>query len=163
MNSVQTPENYKNLRDIPNLLLQKFPAEEFAVTTKINLTARFEGEKFGLVVTELDYSYIGVSYKNGKLYISQSTAKDADQGNAKTETAPIELKSGEFYLRVKVSKNALCDFSFSNDGANFQKIGATFKAREGKWIGAKVCLFFTRPAKFNDAGTADVDWFRFEK
>ena len=163
MNSVQVPENYKNLWDIPNLLLQKFPAEEFTVTTKVNLAPRFEDEKFGLVVMGLDYSYIGVSYKNEKLFISQSTAKDADQGNAETETAPIELKSSEFYLRVKVSKDALCDFSFSADGVNFQKIGATFKAREGKWIGAKVGLFFTRPSKFNDAGTADVDWFRFEK
>ncbi|MGB2912021.1 MAG: hypothetical protein WBB81_00575, partial [Pyrinomonadaceae bacterium] len=41
--------------------------------------------------------------------------------------------------------------------------GTPFTAREGRWIGAKVGLFFTRPGKFNDAGTADVDWFRFEK
>lgn len=37
------------------------------------------------------------------------------------------------------------------------------EAREGRWIGAKVGLFFTRPGKFNDAGTADIDWFRFEE
>ena len=163
MNSVQLPENYKNLWDLPNLLLQKFPAEEFTVTTKVNLTPRFEGEKFGLVVMGLDYSYLGVTNKNGKIFISQSTTKDADKGNFETETAPIELKNREFYLRVKVKKEAICFFSFSTDGKNFQNVGASFKAREGKWIGAKVGLFFARPAKFNDAGTADVDWFRFEK
>ena len=163
MNSVQTPENYKNLWDLPNLLLQKFPAEEFTATTKVNLTARFEDEKFGLVVMGLDYSYIAARWKNGKLYLSRATAKDADKGNAETETAPIELKNKEFYLRVKVSENAMCHFSFSADGRNFQTVGERFKAREGKWIGAKVGLFFTRPAKFNDAGTAVVDWFRFER
>ncbi len=163
MNSVQLPENYKNLWDLPNLLLQKFPAEEFTVTTKVNLTPRFEGEKFGLVVMGLDYSYIGVTYKNEKLFISQSMAKDADKGNLETQNSPIELKTREFYLRVKIAKDAICDFSFSTDGVKFQKVGASFKAREGKWIGAKVGLFFTRPGKFNDAGTADVDWFRFEK
>ena len=163
MNSVQLPKNYKNLWDLPNLLLQKFPAEEFVLTTKVNLSSRFEGEKFGLVVMGLDYSYLGVTNRNGKLYISQSTAKDADKGNAETETAPIELKNSEFYLRVKVSKNALCSFGFSTDGKNFQNVGEVFKAREGRWIGAKVGLFFNRPAKFNDAGTADIDWFRFEK
>lgn len=163
MNSVQLPENHKNLWDLPNLLLQKFPAEEFTATAKINLTLRFEGEKFGLVVMGLDYSYIGVNYKNGKLYISQATAKDADKENIEIETTPIELKNGEFYLRVKVTKDALCSFSFSADNKNFQNVGETFKAREGKWIGAKVGLFFSRPAKFNDAGTSDIDWFRFEK
>ena len=162
MNSVKLPENYKNLWDLPNLLLQKFPAEKFTVTTKVNLSPRFEGEKFGLVVMGIDYSYIGVTNKNGKLYLSQSTAKDADKRSLETETAPVELKNGSFYLRVKVSENAMCSFSFSADGKNFQNVGEIFKAREGRWIGAKVGLFFTRPAKFNDAGTADIDWFRFE-
>ena len=46
--------------------------------------------------------------------------------------------------------------SFHN-GKNFQTVGGVFKAREGRWIKAKVGLFFNRAAKFNDAGTADVD------
>ena len=162
MNSVQMSENYKNLWDLPNLILQKFPAEKFTVTTKVNLSPRFEGEKIGLVIMGLDYSYIGVTYKNGKLFVSLGAAKDADKRNPETESAPIELKSGNFYLRVKVSENAMCQFSFSADNKNFQNVGEVFKAREGRWIGAKVGLFFNRPAKFNDAGTSDIDWFRFE-
>ncbi len=74
----------------------------------------------------------------------------------------IELKNGRFYLRGKVEAGAMCQFSFSADGRNFQNISGTFKALEGKWIGARVGLFFNRPAKFNDAGTVDIDWFRFE-
>lgn len=163
LNSVELPENYKNLWELPNLVLQKFPAEEFIITTKITLNPRFEGEKFALLIMGLDYSYIGVSHRNGKLFVSQATAKDADKGMLETETAPIELKSREFYLRVKVEKGAICEFSFSLDNKNFQKIGEKFKAREGKWIGAKVGFFFARPGKFNDGGTADIDWFRFEK
>ena len=163
MNSVQLAENYKNLWNLPNLLLQKFPAEKFTATAEVNLNPRFEGEKFGLVVMGLDYSYIGLTNKNGNLYISQSSAQNADKGTAEIESAPVELKNKELYLRVKVSENAICQFSFSLDGQNFQNIGGVFKAREGRWIGAKVGFFFTRPGKFNDAGTADIDWFRFEK
>jgi hypothetical protein len=74
MNSVQTTEGFKNLWDVPNLLLQKFPAEEFTATAKISLAPRFEGEKFGMIVMGLDYSYIGVSFKDGKLYVAQSNA-----------------------------------------------------------------------------------------
>src|SRR4030095_1123023 len=91
MFSVQTPENYKNLWDAPNLLLQKFPAEEFTVTTKVSLAPRFEGEKFGLIVMGLDYSYIGVTNKSGKLYVAQAGAKDADKGTAETENVPFLL------------------------------------------------------------------------
>ncbi len=163
MNSVQNPEGYKNLWDIPNLLLQKFPAEEFMATAKVKLEPRFEGERFALVVMGLDYSLIGVSYKQDKLFISQSTTKDADKGTAETETTPIALVSNEIYLRVSVAKDAICTFSFSKDGRSFVNVGTPFKAREGRWIGAKVGFVFTRPAKFNDAGTADIDWFRFEK
>ncbi|HEX8249839.1 MAG TPA: family 43 glycosylhydrolase, partial [Pyrinomonadaceae bacterium] len=162
MFSVETPGNYKNLWDLPNLLLQKFPAEEFTATTKVTLTPRFEGEKFALVVMGLDYSYVGVTNKGGKLYVAQATARDADKGNAEAENVPFLLNEKTFYLRVKVAKGAMCSFSFSADGKNFTSVGVPFKAREGKWIGARVGLFFTRNGKFNDAGSADVDWFRIE-
>jgi beta-xylosidase len=162
MFSVETPQNYKNLWDLPNLLLQKFPAEEFTATTKVTLTPRFEGEKFALVVMGIDYSYIGVTNKSGKLYVAQSTAKDADKGNAENENVPFLLNEKTFYLRVKVTKGAMCSFSFSADGKNYTNVGVPFKAREGKWIGARIGLFFIRNGKFNDAGSADVDWFRVE-
>lgn len=162
MNSVQTPAKFKNLRDLPNLLLQKFPADEFTATAKITLNPRFEGEKFGLLVMGIDYSYVGVSYKNGKLYIAPAAAKDADKGLAETENVSYQLNEKTFYLRVKVEKGGMCQFSFSTDGAKFTNLSVPSKAREDRAAGTKIGLFFTRPGKFNDAGTADVDWFRVE-
>jgi len=163
VNSVQTPEGYKNLWDLPNLILQKFPAEEFTATAKVKLEPRFKGERFALVVMGLDYSLVGVTDRQGKLFISQSTAKDADKGTAETESTPIALNASEFYLRVSVTKDAICTFSFRTDGKTFTDLGTQFKAREGRWIGAKVGFVYTRPGRFNDAGTADIDWFRFDK
>lgn len=163
MFSVEVPTGFKNLWDLPNLLLQKLPAEEFTATAKVKLDPRFEGEKFGLVVMGLDYSYIGVSLKGGSLFVAQSTAHDADKGLAEYENVPFLLKSREFYLRVKVSAGAVCSFSFSLDGKVFTNVGVPFKAREGRWIGAKIGFFYNRPGKSNDAGSADIDWIRFEK
>lgn len=160
MFSVQNPDGYKNLWDLPNLSLQKFPAEEFTATAKVTLAPRFEGEKFGLVVMGLDYSYIGVTSKDGKLYVAQAGARDADKGTAESENVPFVLGEKTFYLRVKVAKEAMCTFSFSTDGQKFTPLGVPFKAREGKWIGVKIGFFFTRPGRFNDAGSADIDWFR---
>lgn len=163
MNSVQNPDGYKNLWDLPNLLLQKFPAEQFTATAKVKMEPRFDGERFGLVVMGLDYSMSAVTFSGGKLFISQVTAKDVDKGTAETESGRVGLDSKEFYLRVTVSKDAICRFSFSKDGKSFTTVGEPFKAREGRWIGAKVGFVFTRPGKFNDAGTADIDWFRFAR
>lgn len=177
MFSVEQPAGSKNLWDLPNLLLQKFPAEEFTATVKVTLNPRFEGEKFGLVVMGLDYSYIGVVAREGRFNFIRSTAKDADKGTAETEelslsvvdtifpppSENLKFPPGEmvFYLRVKVTKGAVCTFSLSSDGKLFTMLGPPrFKAREGKWIGAKIGFFFTRPGKFNDAGSADIDWFR---
>ena len=163
MNSVQDPEGYKNLWDLPNLLLQKFPAEEFMATAKVKIEPRFPGERFALVIMGLDYSLIGITFRNEKLYVSQAAVKDADKGNLETESTPVELPSRDVHLRVTVGKDAVCTFSFSVDGRTFLPVGTPFNAREGRWIGAKVGFVFTRPGKFNDAGTADIDWFRFEK
>ncbi|MGD9590468.1 MAG: glycoside hydrolase 43 family protein [Pyrinomonadaceae bacterium] len=163
MNSVRVPDGYKNLWDLPNLLLQKFPAEEFKATAKVRLNPRFDGERFAMVVMGLDYALAGVEYRNGKIQIAQATAKDADKGTAETRSAAAELTSREFFLKVTVGKNAVCRFSFSTDGTRFTEIGEPFRAREGRWIGAKVGFVFTRPGVFNDSGTADIDWIRFEK
>ena len=163
MFSVQNPAGYRNLWDVPNLLLQKFPAEEFTATAKISLTPRFEGEKFGMIVMGLDYAYAGVSFKDSKLYVAYSNARDADKKSAEYDNVPYLLTSRDFYLRIKVAAGAVCTFSFSVDGKSFTNLGVPFKAREGRWIGAKIGFFFTRPGKFNDAGSADIDWVRFEK
>lgn len=163
MFSVELPENYKNLWDMPNLLLQKFPAEEFTASTKVTLNPRSDGEKFGFVVMGLDYAYAGVTFKDGMLNLAQVTDKDADKHTGENEHPPVPLKENTFYLRLRVVAGAVCSFSYSIDGKKFTNLGVPFKAREGRWIGAKVGFFFTRPAKFNDAGSADIDWFRLEK
>lgn len=162
MFSVENPAGYKNLWDLPNLLLQKLPAEEFTATARVKVQPRFEGERFGLVVMGLDYSMAAVTFRQGRLYISQVGSTDADKGSPESETAVHALSANDLYLRVTVGRNAVCSFSVSTDGNAFARLGTPFKAREGRWIGAKIGFVFTRPGRFNDAGSADIDWFRFE-
>lgn len=163
MYSVQTPDGYKNLWDLPNLLLQKFPAEEFSATVKLRIDARFDGERFGFVVMGLDYSMIAVTNRDGKLFINQATAKDAEKGTQETASPPIALTARDLYLRLDVRKGAICRFAYSIDGTAFTPVGESFTARPGRWIGAKLGFVFTRPGRFNDAGSADIDWIRFTR
>ena len=156
-------EGAKNLYQIPNLLLQKFPSEEFSVTTKLTFNARFNGEKIGLLVMGLDYSYVCIKKDNYELYVSQVSCKNADKNEVELESDPVKLKNNTIYLKVKVGKGAICDFYFSENGITYNKIGTSFKFREGKWIGAKIGFLALRNGIINDAGSVDIDWFRINK
>jgi beta-xylosidase len=162
MFNVPLPEGFQNFWDVPNLLLQKFPAPEFTATTRVIFTPRTDDEKTGLIVMGLDYAYLAVKKKSNGLYVSQTICKDAAGHAKEKEGAEIPLKSNTFYLRVNVAKNALCKFSYSADGKTFSPIGEPFTAREGRWIGAKVGIFAVRTGTTRETGYADYDWFRIE-
>lgn len=157
------PKEATNLFDVGNLLLQKFPADEFTATTKMTFNARFDDEQTGLVIMGLDYSYLKVKQTAGQLSISQVICKNADKKAKETETESITLKTNTFYLQVKVKAGGICNFFYSEDGKNFTAIGTDFTAREGKWIGAKLGFLALRNGIINDAGSVRIDWFRVTK
>ena len=162
--SQKIPEEAKNLWDVPNILMQKFPAEEFTVTTKLSFkpNAKLENEKAGLVVMGRSYASLSLKSKSDGVYLVYAVAKDAIKGNPETES--VITKSGnEITLRVTVKKNAVCVFSYSSDGKNFIDLKESFQAEAGQWIGAKIGIFCTRQTQVNDSGYADFDWFRVEK
>lgn len=163
MNSVLKADSAKNLWDVPNILTQKFPAEEFTATVKFLFTPKTNGETFGLVVLGMSYADINVTKAADGLYLNYVKCIDAEHGKPEVETALTKIPAGDLYFKVKVTKGALCTFSYSSDGKTFTDVPETFKAKPGKWIGATVGLFNTRTQVINDAGYADVDWFRMEK
>jgi beta-xylosidase len=163
LNCIPCPVEAKNLWDISNILLQKFPAQEFTATTKLTFDARFDKEEVGLVVMGLDYGRLTLKRENGKLNLYVATCKNADKGSAEDLVAGPTLNSNVVYFRVAVKKGAECQFSYSSDGTSFTSLGNVFKAREGKWIGAKVGFYALREGVINDAGSADIDWFSVEK
>lgn len=161
----QLPGNSKNLWDAPNLLLQKFPAEEFTATTQLTFhpNANLENEKTGLIVMGMAYAYIALESKKDGIYLKYSVNENAEKGNAEKEQIIKKLSGNTITLRVSVDKNEMCTFSYSENGKDFVKLKETFKALPGKWIGAKVGIFAIQEERTNDSGYADYDWFRFTK
>jgi beta-xylosidase len=160
--TVPPPAPAKNFWDVPNLLLQKFPAPTFTASTKVTFMARSENDRVGLVVMGLDYGYLAATKRADGLYLSQTLCKDADKGSAEQKGPAVPIKANTFYLRVKVTESGSCSFSYSLDGKSYVAIGAAFRARQGRWIGAKVGLFATGAANSPEMGNADFDWFRVE-
>ena len=96
----------------------------------------------------------------GKARVSMAWAVNTGYLRVKFRTDGSKIAESE----VGHDRVVTCDFSYSLDGKRFKKLGNPFQAKEGRWIGAKVGMFCTRPAiKINDGGWADVDWFRITK
>jgi beta-xylosidase/acetyl esterase/lipase len=152
-------EQSGNYYDHAGLLTQKFPAEQFVVTTKLSLLSQKEGEKAGLMVFGLNYAYLAIEKTASGHQLVYGVAMDADKKKAE-QIKEIATVDHVLFLRVKVEQGAKCSFSYSQDGTNYQMISEFFTAREGKWIGATVGLFCSGKKWTNDPGYAAVDWFR---
>jgi beta-xylosidase len=163
LNCIPKPKEFKNLWDIPNLLLQKLPAEEFTATVKLTFNARFDGEETGLVMMGQNYQSIALKREAGKLVLYVVRCIGADRGTAPEKIFSEPFSGAAIYLRIKVEKGAICSYSYSSDGKVFSPAGNNFAAMQGRWIGAKVGIYAMREGSINDAGTVDIDWFRLEK
>ncbi|WP_017730481.1 glycoside hydrolase family 43 protein [Nafulsella turpanensis] len=158
----QLPEEATNLWGAPNLLLQKFPAEEFTATTKLSFHPNEEltNERTGLLLMGEDYASLHLVSKEDGIYLAQTVVDDAHEGTEPREEIIKKVDGDEIYLRVKVKEGAKSQFSYSENGKRFKEVGEEFTAVPGRWIGAKVGLYATREEKINDSGFADYDWFR---
>ncbi len=168
-------ENWKNFWEIPNLLLQKTPADKFTVTTKLRMTSKADGQFGGLVMMGLDYSALVVRRTGDQFQLVQMTCNAADKGKQQRETILATLKPTavdktdykpgiheDIYLRLSVNQSML-HFSYSSDGKKFTNCSESFKMREGKWIGAKFGFVAAETDAKADRGWIDADWIRVTK
>ena len=175
-------EGWKSLWEVPNMLLQKTPADEFTVTTKLRFTSKAEGQFGGLIMMGLDYSALVVKRVGKTFQLVQMTCKDADKGKQQTETVlatlkptaedKIDYKPGiheDIYLRLKVSNaeagaahggKPMVQFAYSLNGKKFQNCGEPFQMRQGKWIGAKFGFVSAETNQKADRGWVDANWIR---
>lgn len=162
--SDKLPDSARNLWEAPNVLLQKFPADEFMVTTKMAFTRspRLENEKAGLTIMGFSYANVAIKTRKDGYYLVHTLCKDAVRGKEEVEKVIMKMNDSTAYLRVKVTNGAKCRFSYSLDGQKYMNVGEEFTAEVARWKGAKVGLFCTRQTQINDAGYADFDWFRLE-
>jgi beta-xylosidase len=165
-------DKFVNFWEVPNLLLQKTPADKFSATTKLRFTSKAEGQMGGLIMMGLDYSALVVKRVGKEFHLLQLTCKGAEKGNIQTEqqiatlkpTAEdkIDYKPGihmDIYMRLTVDNSKL-QFAYSLDGKRYKPCGTEFQMREGKWIGAKFGYVSVDHNPKSDRGWLDADWIR---
>lgn len=163
MNAQPIPEKSLNLWMQPNILLQKFPAEIFKSTVKLDASQLKDREEAGLVIFGLDYATLTVKKSGDKLNLEQRLGLKAEKGYPETKSASINLEQSVVWLRASVAKDAIVTFSYSTDGKKFMPLGDAFTAKEGKWVGAKTGLFCTRTKETGLGGYAIFDDFDVTK
>lgn len=164
--SIKSVEDSENLWMVPNLLLQKFPAPNFSALTKITLIPEEakSGKTAGLIVMGTDYATLSIGNDEKGYFIKQTEAINAIGGGEERINEETRLKTNSAYFKVEVSSaGAMCQFSYSENGKNYKKLGKPFKAQPGKWIGAKVGLFSVSTQEAKRGGYADIKYFKITK
>jgi len=154
-----------NLWNVPNLLLQKLPAPNFTATTKVKLTTEWQttGKKAGLILMGQSYTYVAIAFHDDKYWVQQIICSNAINGASEEIIEEKPLSSNEVQLRMKITApNAMCTFSYNENGNDFTAIGKEAKAEKDLWISAKIGIFAISQPKVRMGGYADFDWFRVE-
>ena len=165
-------KEFKNMWEVPNLLLQKTPADKFTATTKLRFTSKSDNQMGGLIVMGHDYFALMLKRVKDEFLLQLVTCKSADKGTPEQVKTIATLKPTEkdkidyqpaihedIYLRVNVADGE-CNFAYSLNGKKYTAVEGNFKIKEGKWIGAKVGLAAIEPAGKTNRGWIDADWFR---
>ena len=169
-------ENFVNLWEAPNLLLQKTPADEFVVTTKVRVAAKQEGNYGGLIMMGRDYSALVIKRVGEAFQLQQLTCIGADKNKKETVEVLADLQPTEkdkinydpaiyeeLYLQLTVHQGGKMTFAYSKNGKKFTAVGKEFTMKEGKWIGAKFGFVAEQPYGKGVVGFLDIDWVRISQ
>ncbi len=165
-----SPSQPTVLYNRPNLLLQKFPAEAFTATTRVDLSRLAPQEAAGLVLAGKTMSSLSCQRTSDGIRIAR-TNSTTPSGSGTTlpagvdteETATVVMpRDSSVYLRMKVAARGVCTFQISTDGSVFTDQGKPVTAINDQWIGAKVGLFAIAPPGKSATGSADFDFFHVE-
>jgi len=125
----------------PNLLLQKFPAPAFCVESCLRPDELRLGDRAGLIVFGYSYAWIGVERQEEGLRIVHYLGEEAGEGAEELCHFSLGVEPGELRLQLRVAGDGTCSFAYALPGSEFTSLWPHFKARQGKWVGAKCGLF----------------------
>lgn len=137
--TLHSQPHFGKLCDIPNLLLQKFPAPDFQATAKISVSLLSEGDTAGMMVLGGEYGALAFRKTATGLKIVQYSG--SIKGHEEKNCLSLIEISGWLYLRLLVRNGCECVFSLSMDNVHFTQMGRPFKTSAGIWVGAKLGLF----------------------
>ena len=133
-----------DLRELPNVLGQRLPADSFHAATTVRLTGAAPGARAGLTILGRGYAWIGLERTADGLMLVHRVADHG--GPERDAVGPVAVDDGAVAVGVEVTPDGHCQFL-----AGGHRVGPPFRATAGHWVGATLGLFAT-----GAAGTADI-------
>lgn len=155
----QRAEEKSQLCDISNLLVQKWPAPEFQITTCIHLGDLQEGDVAGMVSLGGCYTGLMVKKEKGSLQLQQRSGNWTKEDEVRKVLGQVEQDT--LYIRMKVEKETYVSFEIGYLEDAFSPIGETITATPGRWVGVKAGLAIWNE-KDVTGGKLLADYFVFE-
>lgn len=168
--------------DMPNLLLQKWPAPEFCCVTKMDLSGLTDGEEAGVVSMGMEYALLTFRKKGEQLlpvFVTgeQIYGKILPDRTEEKECGLPPLPVGqakEIYVRYTVKRTGTQDLNDREKGfplelvtmeyaagdGSYQKAGEA-EAVPGRWVGVKNGVFCASTEK-GSAGYALINSVKYE-
>jgi beta-xylosidase/acetyl esterase/lipase len=149
------------LRTAAPILTQKLPAKAFTVDTRIELDARNDGDRAGLILNGINYAWLGLRRAgSGSQLVFATCDTPAAKCDEKLDTV-LQAVQQPVYLRMRMEDGGVAQFSYSLDNQRFTPVGKPFTASMGRWVGAQIGLFSLGGRRADDARSyVDVDYFR---
>lgn len=156
----QAADPKTQLCDISNLLLQKWPAPEFSITTCLQLEQMKDGDVAGLVSLGGCYTALAVQKINGKMQLQQRTGNWTKDDEIRTGLG--EWNSNVIYMQMKVEKETYRTFYVGTTEENLQPMGQMVEATPGRWVGVKDGLFAINEQGVS-GGSVAADYFVYQE
>lgn len=183
LNAVRMEKAYG---EMPNLLLQKWPAPEFTCITKLDFSHLADGEEAGVISMGMRYGLLTFR-KDGSHLLPRFVEGEQKYGKILVEAVEESAQelpvidwnhAGEIYVKYTVKQTGTQDlnskekgfplelvtFGYSTDGSSYRKAGE-MNAVPGRWVGVKngvFCCYAGSEVKEN-CGYAVVDYVEYDR
>ncbi|WP_229412873.1 glycoside hydrolase 43 family protein [Massilia sp. Root335] len=135
------PEADGQVRAAGSILTQKAPASRFIVETRVRLAGAVDGDRAGLIVNAMQYTWLGLRRSGGRTDLVRTVCGPFGPRCREESTVVLADAPAELTLRMAMNENAFVGFSYSLDGREFKPAGDAFPVTRGTWVGAQVGLF----------------------
>ncbi len=149
-----------HLCDVGSLLVQKWPAPEFQITTCLHLENMAEGDVAGMVSLGGCYTALTVKKESGRLVLQQITGSWEKGTESREDIGAVEKDI--LYIRMKVAASEDVSFEAGGEEDALRPAGRATKATPGRWVGVKAGLYTVNETG-GRGGSVSADYFVFEK
>lgn len=144
--------------DIPNLLLQKWPAPEFEIISLLHIDGMIDGDLCGMVSLGGIYSTLAIKQENGSRVLVLRTGEWLKQNE--TETVYEQIEAATIYLKMQVHAEKQVVYYYSLNGSDYVQVGKETEVTPGRWVGVKAGLFAIQEG-CNKGGCLEAEYFEF--